>query len=176
MDKKKIGELIFKISCNDDKAFEELYCTVKSAVFSFAYSICGNWHTSEDILHDVFLRIRKYAGNYKHNTSSLAWIHTITKNVTLNKIRSASQYDIKEPEEMKNSFFEDDKSSMVENRLMLEQVFKVLNDVERQIVTLHAISDMKHSDIAAMLEKPYGTVLWTYSNAIKKLKKSISQI
>ena len=37
---------------------------------------------------------------------------------------------------------------------------RVLNETERQIVTLHVISGFKHREIAELLEKPVGTVLW----------------
>lgn len=50
---------------------------------------------------------------------------------------------------------------------------KVLGEEERQIVTLHVISGFKHREIAEMLEKPLGTELWTYNNALAKLKREL---
>ena len=52
---------------------------------------------------------------------------------------------------------------------------KVLNEDERQIVTLHAISGFKHREIADMLDKPLGTVVWSYNNALSKLKKELQK-
>ena len=42
-----------------------------------------------------------------------------------------------------------------------------------RIVTLHVISGFKHREIADLLEKPIGTVLWTYNNALAKMKKEL---
>ena len=52
---------------------------------------------------------------------------------------------------------------------------KVRNEDERQIVTLHAISGFKHREIADMLDKPLGTVVWSYNNALSKLKKELQK-
>ena len=52
---------------------------------------------------------------------------------------------------------------------------KVLGDEERQIVTLHVIAGFKHREIAEMLDKPLGTVLWAYNNALAKMKKQLEK-
>ena len=55
-----------------------------------------------------------------------------------------------------------------------EEIFKILDllePMERQIVTLHVINDLKFREIAEIVEKPLGTVLWIYNKAIKKLKE-----
>lgn len=52
---------------------------------------------------------------------------------------------------------------------------KVLGDEERQIVTLHVISGFKHREIAEMMGKPLGTVMWAYNNALAKLKRAIQR-
>ena len=173
-DKKGLEDLIIRISHNDENALSELYFLTKSGIFSFAYSICGNWHTAEDVLHDTFIRIKQYSRNYKQDTNPKAWILTIAKHVSLNRLRSEKHYYYPDTDDYIKGIAEEDKTSVIEDRLLLDEIFKVLNDNEKQIVTLHAVSGMKHKDIANLLDKPYGTVLWTYSNAVKKLKKSIS--
>ena len=45
-----------------------------------------------------------------------------------------------------------------------------LEDQERQIVTLHALTGLKHREIAALLGLPLPTVLSKYSRALKKLR------
>jgi RNA polymerase sigma-70 factor (ECF subfamily) len=62
----------------------------------------------------------------------------------------------------------------VEDRIVLEGAFQVLNDEERSIVLLHAVSGMKHKEIASILNKPLSTVLSKYNRAIKKLNQELS--
>ena len=46
---------------------------------------------------------------------------------------------------------------------------------EREIVTYHVILDYKFADVAKIMSKPLGTVLWIYNRAIKKLKERMSK-
>ena len=57
-----------------------------------------------------------------------------------------------------------------EDRMMLEALLSVLEDQEREIVTLHALTGLKHREIAALLGLPLPTVLSKYSRALKKLR------
>lgn len=54
--------------------------------------------------------------------------------------------------------------------MMLEALLSVLEDQEREIVTLHALTGLKHREIAALLGLPLPTVLSKYSRALKKLR------
>ena len=59
-----------------------------------------------------------------------------------------------------------------EDRLTLQALLEQLEDQEREIVTLHALTGLKHREIAALLEIPLATVLSKYSRALKKLKNA----
>ena len=171
MDKKQLDDLIRKIAGGDKKAFEKLYGLMKTDVFSFAFSICNNWQIAKDALQDVFIKINRYAHTYKPNSNPKAWILTLTKHTVLNILRKENRCVPREEIENNTEY---DQTTKVENHLLIEQLLESLNETERQIVTLHALSGLKHSEISEILNKPYGTVLWTYSNAIKKLKKNSS--
>lgn len=54
--------------------------------------------------------------------------------------------------------------------MMLEAVLSALSDEERAIVTLHALTGLRHREIAALLGLPLPTVLSKYSRALKKLQ------
>jgi RNA polymerase sigma-70 factor (ECF subfamily) len=53
------------------------------------------------------------------------------------------------------------------------EAMRVLSDEERQIVILHAVSGVKHREIAKIMEMPLPTVLSKYNRAMKKLKKKM---
>ena len=57
-----------------------------------------------------------------------------------------------------------------EDREVLQQALASLGDVERQVVLLHAVTGLKHREIAALLEMPLATVLSKYHRALKKLR------
>jgi len=50
------------------------------------------------------------------------------------------------------------------------RMIEILNEDERTIVLLKVIEGLKHQQIAKIVKKPLGTVLWIYQKAIKKLE------
>ena len=62
-----------------------------------------------------------------------------------------------------------------EDRIVLEALLDSLQDDERQIVVLHALSGMKHREIASFLQLPLPTVLSKYRRAIKKLGNIVKE-
>lgn len=57
-----------------------------------------------------------------------------------------------------------------EDRMALSALLAALEDTERQIVVLHALSGLKHREIAEMMQMPLPTVLSKYHRAMKKLR------
>ena len=55
-------------------------------------------------------------------------------------------------------------------------MLKTLDNVSREIVVLHIINDLKFKEIAGIVNKPLGTVLWIYNKAIKELKKKVGAL
>ncbi len=49
---------------------------------------------------------------------------------------------------------------------------RVLNEQERQILILHAVTGLKHREIAEMMGMPLATVLSKYARSLKKLKST----
>ena len=41
---------------------------------------------------------------------------------------------------------------------------------------MHVINDLKFREIAEIIHKPIGTVLWVYNKAIKKLKEKVGDV
>ena len=62
----------------------------------------------------------------------------------------------------------DDAEDVMQNTFL-----RYLDETERQVVMLFAVGGYSHKEIAAVLEKPYVTVRWKYSNAMKKLKRHL---
>ena len=48
-----------------------------------------------------------------------------------------------------------------------------LDDVAKEIVVQHVINELKFKEIAKIVDKPLGTVLWIYNKAMKDLKRKV---
>ena len=173
MTKQELDQKMLRLQQGDETAFAEIYEETNRGVFAFVLSICRNYHTAEDIMQTTYIRLRTTISSYKAGANAFAWLYTIAKNLTLNEMA-------REKRETTASF--DDDSSAYGSYKMNEEgspitavMNKVLNESERQIVTLHVISGFKHREIAEMIGKPIGTVLWAYNNALAKMKKELEK-
>ena len=170
----RIEKCILKIAKGKVDYMKDLYDLTSASVYGLALSILKNSDDAKDILHDCFLKIHSGASGYSSGGKPLAWIFTITKNLCIQKIREDSKTsDI--PEEEYETFIGVSDDVPVEDRMMIKECLTALNDDERQIVVLHAVSGYKHKDIADFLEIPLPTVLSKYSRALKKLKERITK-
>ena len=124
-------------------------------------------------MQETFIRVRLYVNRYSDQGKPLAWMFTIARNLAYMRLRELKKKSFQEFETIQDmigfSLIQN-----VEDRIVLEGAFQVLNDEERSIVLLHAVSGMKHKEIASILNKPLSTVLSKYNRAIKKLNQELS--
>ena len=166
--------LIARIAANDKSALESLYLATSSAVYGFALSIVCNTHTAEDVMQEVYLKIYSSAASYLPQGKPLAWIFTITRSLSLMKLREKSFGEaVLIPELMTPD--SGDSIDRILDRLVLRTALNTLGEEERQIVILHAGAAWKHREIAALLDLPLSTVLSKYRRALSKLKMQIKE-
>lgn len=166
-------ELMSKIASGEKDAFHQLYQDAAQSVYGFALSIVKNKQDAEDILQETFIKIRENAASYKSRGKLMAWILTIARNQAMDKLRSYQKISYCEDEVLENI---PDFSNIcdIELRLTLQEAFCILTDDERQILLLHAVSGLKHREIAALLHKPLASVLSRYHRSLKKLQQTLT--
>jgi len=169
--KTKIDEDLFiRIAENDMAAFEELFRITERSVYAFALSILRKHDDALDVVQDTYLKIRAASHLYKPMGKPMAWIFTIARKLSMSKLRSKKQIADAQIEDIEN----DPSFSYItenEDKLVLQAAFKVLNEQEREIILLHAISGLAHHEIAKNLGIPLSTALSKYHRGLKKLRK-----
>ena len=169
-----LDALIKSISEGSQIALEQLYRYTRSSVYSFALSILKNTYDAEDVLQDCYIAVWHGVGNYRSQEKPLAWILTITRNLCLQQMRLRRKAaDI--PQDEWEFHLPDNECLTMEDKNVLSACMETLSDQERQIITLHAVSGLKHREIAELLKLPLNTVLSKYHRAIKRLKNHLQQ-
>lgn len=167
-------ELFHKIANGEQEAFHQLYSETAKSVFGFLLSILHNKEDAEDLLQETFIKVRLHAGEYTHQGKPLAWILTIARNLAYMKLREQKKYSYTQVEDL-NLEADFGQIQNLEDRMVLEAAFRILDEEEREIVILHAISGLKHREISTLLDKPLPTVLSKYHRSIKKLRQKLVQ-
>lgn len=163
-----------RIAEGDASAFAALYREAAPAVFAYALSVLKNQESAEDITQETFLKVRGAAHLYKKQGKPLAFLFTIARNLCLMQLRKARRVI---PAEDPETLFAPEiwPAADAEDRLVLEEAFRVLGDTERQVILLHAVTGLKHREIASLLDLPLGTVLTGYHRGIRKLRRELEE-
>ena len=166
--------LLYRIAQEDPDAFETLYYATSGTIYGYILSILKNPQDAEDIMQDTYLKIRSAAHLYRGGGKPMAWIFTIAKNLSLMRLRAGARTASLPLEELELAGWEDHTVKQ-DDRIVLETALRILNEEERQIVILHAVSGMRHREIAENLQLPLGSVLSRYARALAKLKKELKK-
>jgi len=160
-------DYIDKLIEKNDEAFKVVYENTKKGVFSIIISIVKNKAVTEDLMQDTYIKMIEKINSYKKGRNFYAWLLQIAKNTALDHYRKFHRETVYDPQEQ--AYLHSHMSQEPKTYDVLDLI-KPLDDLDKQIVLLRAVDDMKFKDIAKLVNKPLGTVLWLYNRAIKTLK------
>lgn len=164
-----LDRLLLQVGRGDREAFARLYGLTRGAVYALALSLLRDAHEAQDVAQDVFVRVWESAPSYRPQGSPMAWLLTVTRNLALSRLRQSGR-QVGLGEEEWNAIPAADPAVTPEDRQVLQAALDGLDSGERRIVLLHAISGLKHREIAQLLELPLSTVLSKYHRGLKKLR------
>lgn len=161
--------LLLRVAAGDREAFSALYRQARGPVYALVLSLLKNADDAQDVTQDAFVRIWDEAGRYSPRGTPMAWMLTVARNLALMRLRERGRFQELDDGAW-NAIPARDSGLTAEDRDLLQNALGALGDQERQVVLLHAVSGLKHREIAQLLRKPLSTVLSQYQRALKKLK------
>jgi RNA polymerase sigma-70 factor (ECF subfamily) len=135
---------------------------------------------AEEVTQDVFLRIWQRADTFQPGTASvLAWLLAITRNRSIDELRSRrGVVRRQETAEQPRAPADDahDPQRRAEDRLLADDVRRVLAGLpmrQRRALELSIFGGLSHSEIAAALDTPLGTVKSWLRQGLRQLRASL---
>ena len=150
--------------------FNAFYEETKKAVFYNIFALTKSHETSEDLLHDTYVKFLKEIKNIDLNKSIGGYLMMISKNITLDYFKKNNRIELNDEE---NKYVEKENKNELDQNILLEKIKGILKEKEFQIFVLHALNDLTFEEIAKIIKRPLGTVIWSYNNSIKKIKKEV---
>ncbi|MFA5005941.1 MAG: RNA polymerase sigma factor [Candidatus Izemoplasmatales bacterium] len=157
----------------DEAAFGEIYEQTKRGVYAVIVAIVRDRGTTEDLMQETYMRMLANLDQYEPGRNFNAWLVQIAKNLALDHYRKERRTTPVDPQEQSYVFDRVEPAGPAEYDL--ESLVAPLDSEERQIVLLHVVSDHKFKDIATIVGKPLGTVLWLYNRAIRKMQRHVGK-
>lgn len=163
-----------------EAALRSLYDLTSSKLYGVALRVVGNREWAEDVLQDAYLNIWRIAADYRSSLSPpMAWMGVIVRSRALDFLRrraseradSAVELDDMLAETLPgNSADPMDTSQASEQAWALHECLRKLEARQREVVSLAYLRDLSHSELAAQLKLPLGTVKTWIRRGLEQLR------
>ncbi len=168
-DRRELQQLLIRVAGGERDALAELYRRTRTAVYGFALSYLKNAQDAQDLTQDVYVRVWDCAEQYRPTGSPMGWLLTVCRNLCLMRLRREKR-NVALSEKEWDAVPAQESDLDADERVLLQHALAALGEEERRVVLLHAVTGMKHREIAALLELPLATVLSKYHRALKKMR------
>lgn len=154
-----------RIASGDTAAVSELYEGTSRLVFGLILRVLGDREAAEEVLLDVYTQVWRQASNYEPARGSpLAWLITIARTRAIDRLR-AGRLDLqrRQPlelleQEISEGDTPEQAAASAERGRLVREAMGTLAAEQRQAIELAYYSGLSHSEIAAQLGQPLGTI------------------
>ena len=176
-------ELLARAATGDQQAFAELYDRSSSLLFTLALRILGDRDEAAEVLQEVYLEVwRKVVRYNPARGSPTAWLVTMTRSRALDRLRSRAARGYGMTDSIQNTPLTDlpdgnpgplQASADLELRALVEKALDELPEAQREALKLAYYQGLSHTEIAARLNEPLGTVKTRIQLGMSKLRTAL---
>lgn len=184
-DAQQLSQWLAAAALRDARAFQRLYQATAPKLFGFALRILGKRELAEEAVQDAYVAIWHAAGSYQAQLAApLTWMAAIVRNKALDILRrSDDAVELDAPQfdsEILNAMQDPQRTPIERLQLSgearaLAHCMSALEGLHRQAIGLAYFHDLSHSEIAAQLSLPIGTVKTWIRRGLEKLKTCLGQ-
>ena len=152
----------------DNQRFDDLYQKYAGIVFRTAYNLLLNKDDAEDIVQEVFIKYFISNKTFNADNHEIAWILTVTANLSKNVLRSKSRQNLELDDTIKivdNKF-----EKAITNHLDLEEAMKKLTANQRLVIYLFYYEQIPIKNIAKIMKSNENTIKSHLLRAKSKMK------
>lgn len=172
--------LVQRLLQRDVTAFEELYERHSRMVYGLVLRIVQQASTAEEVVQDIFLQLWRNASQYDVSRGPfLPWLLTLARNRALDQLRLKSERQRRreeQTEELPSVVAAPDFEGRLDEKRRATRVRELIASLQPQqkrAIELAYFEGLSHSEIAAKLQEPLGTVKSWIRNGLLKLKEGL---
>jgi RNA polymerase sigma factor (sigma-70 family) len=155
--------------------FQNRVLPAKNKLFRFALRLVGNEEEAKDVVQEVFIRVWKGREQIDEIQNMEAWCMRITKNLSLDRIRTNTRryaQPIDEGFDIRNeALTPHENTELQESMKRISQLMAALPDKQRQVMHLRDVEGYSYNEICDILELDMNQVkvnLFRARNAVRE--------
>lgn len=172
-------QLLAQVATGDREAFAALYDGTANRVFGLIRRLLVDPAQAEEVTQEVYLEIWQTATRYEPTRgSAITWMLTLAHRRAVDRVRSAqASRDRDNRIGIRDFAVEyDSVAEAAEVQIESERVKRALDkltELQRQAVTLAYFRGLSHSEVAALLRVPVGTVKTRLRDGLIRLRDEL---
>lgn len=166
----KMNEIIKEFKTKNYHHFDDFYEKTNRQVYYSIIQIVKDDDIAKDLMQDTYMNFINKIDQFKLGGNVYAYLSMIGRNLSIN------YYNRNKKEIHSDELFETIPSSekvIEKDDSDILDLLNLLNDDQREVVVLHTINGLKFKEVAKIMDKPLGTVLWLHKAAIDILKTKV---
>jgi RNA polymerase sigma-70 factor, ECF subfamily len=172
--------LVHRLLQKDVRAFEQLYDRHARIVYGLVLRILQQASTAEEVVQDVFLQLWRNAGRYESGRGAFVpWLLTLARNRALDNLRLKSERQRRredQTEELPSIAQAPEYEKALDEKRRAEVVRSLMGSLtsqQKKAIEMAYFEGLSHSEIAAALHEPLGTVKSWIRNGLLRLKEGL---
>jgi RNA polymerase sigma factor (sigma-70 family) len=167
------GFIIHKCLNGEPEAFGLLVDKYKASIYAFVYAKLHNFHDSEDVTQETFIKAYRKLRDLRKWDSFLAWLYCIASDKCRKFVRSQSSRpdnEFIEDQKFKDNWTDTNSENAYES---LHDALDSLPEIYREVLTLHYLGGMSTNQIANFLRVSPEAIRQRLSRARTQLKEEV---
>lgn len=169
-------ELMLAVRAGEIDRLGDLFERHHRPLYGFFVRLTGNRTASEDLVQLVFFRILKYRHTYRDEGKFSAWIYHLARKVCADHFRKHATSAVpSDPADLQD--FPDqapdaaDRASTSDDLAVMRTALAQLPVDQREVLTLHRFQNLRHEEIARLLDCSVGAVKVRAHRALGALRE-----
>lgn len=191
LDTLSLQELIAHSARGDHASFAQLYARTHMHLFGVAMRILGNGQAAEDVLQEAYVSIWKNADSYRSAVGGqpiqpMTWLIAIARNKSLDALRTRArrkESELAEEDTLSDDMPPSDGLAQPSAMQLLDQATQslhiqgcmdALEGSHRQSLALAYYQGLSHTEVAAHMGAPLGSVKAWIRRGLEKIKACLA--
>jgi len=176
------SELVQRTAAGDHAALAELYDVTCPVAFGLAVRILGESDAAEEAMVEVYAQVRRRAKTYDPSRGSpVSWLLNLTRSRAIDMRRTRQRQEVTDPLESAGEVAAagpdpEETSAAAERDRFIRHALQTLNREQREAIELAFFAGLSHSEIAARLGKPLGTIKTRIRQGMIRLREQLGHL
>jgi RNA polymerase sigma-70 factor, ECF subfamily len=176
------GELMAKVSAGSVESFVDLYDRYCERAYRVAWAVCHDDGRAQEAVQDGFLSVWRSRENYRPEQGTVAaWLLAVVRYRAIDIARSNHRHSSRragEDQLLGHSVVHDPLEIAIDcdDAQRLQASLALLPDAQAEVITLAYYGQLTHTEIAAHLGLPAGTVKGRMRLGLQKLRADIERV